>query len=215
MQTYTVGIVVYDDVEALDVFGPVEAFSCTTRLGGADASGSDRPFRILLVAASLEPVRCFNGPSVLPARTFRQFLDGEESLDVLIVPGGTGAFDLAGKVGDPSTADPELMDFLRKMDGRTQVMASVCVGAALLARSGLLDGRRATTHRGAFDLVTPYGPRVLWDKEHRWVEDGRYVSSAGVSAGTDMALYLVAKLMGWAVARTTEAFMEYRWQSTP
>src|SRR5207253_4347081 len=94
-------------------------------------------------------------------------------------------------------------------------MTSVCTGAAVLALAGVLDGRHAATNHQAFAWVTTFGPRVLWDNVSRWVDDGRYVTSAGVSSGTDMAFYLVNRLAGRAVAETAAKEAEYDWHHDP
>ena len=101
------------------------------------------------------------------------------------------------------------------MDARVPIMASVCTGAAILARAGVLDGLPAATNHTAFDWVTSFGPRVLWDNVSRWVDAGKYVTSAGTSAGTDMALYLVARLAGPVVAEAAAKSAEYDWRRDP
>ena len=94
-------------------------------------------------------------------------------------------------------------------------MTSVCTGAAVLARAGVLDGRPAATNHAAFEWVTRFGPRVLWDNVARWVDAGKYVTSAGVSAGTDMAYHLVSRLAGRAVAEAAAIGAEYDWHRDP
>jgi transcriptional regulator GlxA family with amidase domain len=94
-------------------------------------------------------------------------------------------------------------------------MTSVCTGAAVLARAGLLDGRTAATNHGAFAWVAEQGPKVLWDSVSRWVDAGRYMTSAGVSAGTDLGFYLVSRLAGRAVAENAVAAAEHDWRRDP
>ena len=94
-------------------------------------------------------------------------------------------------------------------------MTSVCTGAAVLARAGLLDGLPAATNHSAFGWVAQQGPNVLWDSVSRWVDAGKYVTSAGVSAGTDMGFYLVSRLAGRAVAENAVAAAEYDWHRDP
>jgi transcriptional regulator GlxA family with amidase domain len=101
------------------------------------------------------------------------------------------------------------------MDKRCKLTSSVCTGAAVLAASGLLDGRPAATNHQAFAWVTSFGPRVLWDNVSRWVDAGKYVTSAGVSAGTDMAFHLVDRLAGRAVAEAAVKQAEYDWHRDP
>lgn len=101
------------------------------------------------------------------------------------------------------------------MDKRVRIMASVCTGAAVLARCGFLDGLPAATNHGAFGWVSQHGPRVLWDSVARWVDAGKYVTSAGVSAGTDLGFYLVSRLAGRAVAEAAVMAAEYDWHRDP
>jgi transcriptional regulator GlxA family with amidase domain len=101
------------------------------------------------------------------------------------------------------------------MDGKVRIMASVCTGAAVLARAGLLDGLPAATNHAAFGWVVSHGPKVLWNSVARWVDAGKYVTSAGVSAGTDMGFYLVMRLAGRAVAENAVSAAEYDWHRDP
>jgi transcriptional regulator GlxA family with amidase domain len=108
-----------------------------------------------------------------------------------------------------------LVAWVQAMDKRVPLMTSVCTGAAILARAGVLDGVPAATNHQAFAWVTGFGPRVLWDNVARWVDAGRYVTSAGVSAGTDMAYHLVSRLAGRAVAEVAAIGAEYDWHRDP
>ena len=101
------------------------------------------------------------------------------------------------------------------MDKKVRIMASVCTGAAVLARCGFLDGLPAATNHSTFGWVAAQGPLVLWDSVARWVDAGKYVTSAGVSAGTDMGFYLVSRLAGRAVAENAVAAAEYDWHRDP
>jgi transcriptional regulator GlxA family with amidase domain len=101
------------------------------------------------------------------------------------------------------------------MDARVDLMTSVCTGAALLAKAGLLDGKPAATNHGAFGWVVQQGPRVLGDNVSRWVDAGKYVTFAGVSAGTDMGFYLVSRIAGRAVAEVAVRADEYNWARDP
>jgi len=101
------------------------------------------------------------------------------------------------------------------MDRKVPLMVSVCTGAAVLARTGLLDGRPAATNHTAFDWVAQQGPKVRWDRVARWVDAGKYVTSAGTSAGTDLGFYLVSRLAGRAVAEAAARAAEYDWQRDP
>jgi transcriptional regulator GlxA family with amidase domain len=101
------------------------------------------------------------------------------------------------------------------MDKKVRIMASVCTGAAVLAKCGFLDGLPAATNHGSFAWVAQHGPLVHWDSVARWVDAGKYVTSAGVSAGTDLGFYLVSRLAGRAVAETAVMAAEYDWHRDP
>jgi transcriptional regulator GlxA family with amidase domain len=131
-----------------------------------------------------------------------------------MVPGGGGTWPLLDETSDPKSV-AMLLDWMRAMDKKVRIMASVCTGAAVLAKCGFLDGLPAATNHSAFGWVTPHGPLVLWDSVARWVDAGKYVTSAGVSAGTDMGFHLVSRLAGRAVAENAVAAAEYDWHRDP
>ena len=152
------------------------------------------------------------GPVVqpsLPAQTFgvtkTSSLAACPALDVLMIPGGMGSraavknASLVGWVGAKAAATPRVF--------------TVCTGAALLAQSGALDGRRATSNKIAFQWVASTGPRVQWECSARWVRDGKFLTTSGVAAGTDGALALIADVDGETTARRAAAWAEYAWQS--
>ncbi len=190
-----VGGLLYPGFEMLDLFGPLEMFSL---LGGSRV-------RICTIATRAGPVRTAmgadppSGPEVLAEYGVAQAPD----VDVLIVPGGFGTF--------PALGDEALLDYLRAQAERDTIVASVCTGAALLAKAGLLDGRRATTNKQFFDLVRAQGPTVDWVEAARWVDAGRVVTSSGVSAGMDMALALIARLIDADSAEAVAVAAEYTW----
>jgi len=111
--------------------------------------------------------------------------------------------------------DEQVLSWLREAHAHSRWTTSVCTGAAVLARAGLLDGRPAATNHGAFAWVAQQGPEVLWDSVSRWVDARRYVTSAGVSAGTDLGFYLVSRLAGRAVAENAVVAAEYDWRRDP
>jgi len=154
------------------------------------------------------PVASYNGPRVVPDLFRDDALEHE--FDVLLIPGGMGLRWLL----DPDEIDDRdaLFDWLIAMDERVQIVASVCTGSALLAAAGLLDGKPATSNQESFAWVATFGPRVLWDNVSRYVDAGKYVTSAGVSAGIDMAFHLVERLCGRAVAEIAAKTAEYPWQ---
>lgn len=219
--TMRIGILVFADFEPLDVWGFAEAFTISRFIGTGYRSPPPYPFEIVLisnevkppggVAAVPAPVKSVNGPRVAPDLFRDQAL--EEHFDLLMIPGGAGVRPLLDERNPDAVA--ALIEWVKAMDGRVRLMTSVCTGAAVLARTGLLDGSPAATNHQAFATVTPFGPHVLWDNVARWVDAGRYVTSAGVSAGTDMAFHLVARLAGRAVAETAAMAAEYDWHRNP
>jgi transcriptional regulator GlxA family with amidase domain len=121
----------------------------------------------------------------------------------VLVPGGFGTI--------AECNNEVFMDWLRKRAEKAEIMMSVCSGSALLAKAGLLDGRRATSNKQYFQLAVNQGPKVDWVKEARWVDDGNRVTSSGVSAGMDMALAVIARLYGATVAEKVANGTEYQW----
>ncbi|AVS70528.1 DJ-1/PfpI family protein [Paracidovorax avenae] len=220
-RTQRIGILVFPDFEPLDVWGFVEAFSIARFIGTSYTQPPGPcPFQIALISnecspatgdAAPAPVRSFNGPRVAPDLFRDQAL--QEPLDLLMVPGGRGVNSLLE--GPDAAGLAALLDWLRSADGRVPVIASVCTGAALLAKAGLLDGMPAATNHQAFGWVAGFGPNVLWDNTSRWVDAGKRVTSAGVSAGTDMAWDLVSRLAGRAVAEAAALAAEYDWHRDP
>jgi putative intracellular protease/amidase len=210
--TQRVGIFVFDEFEPIDVFGFAEAFAIARFLGQEYSEPPPYPFAVTLIARSVEKVRSMNGPAVLPDCDMQQAL--AEPPDVLMIPGGKGTWPLVDERADPAGV-AALLEWVRKMDGKAQLITSVCTGAAVLARAGLLDGRPAATNHGAFAWVAGQGRKVLWDSVSRWVDAGRYVTSAGVSAGTDLGFYLVSRLAGSAVAENAVTAAEYDWHRDP
>jgi len=191
-------VLLFPEFEPLDAFGPVEAFVIAEWPG----SGPDdpRPFRVVTVAQESGPVAMRGGVRVTPDHD----LTSCPTLDVLLVPGGPGTRS--------QHRNPALLRFISARATAVEVLASVCTGAVLLSNAGVLSGVEATTNRRAFDWVVSASPSdVRWDRTRRWVDAGRIVTSAGVSAGTDMALYLVERLAGQDVARAAATRMEYRW----
>jgi transcriptional regulator GlxA family with amidase domain len=201
-RTRAVGLLLFPGFEPLDAFGPVEAFVIAEWPGAAPDAA--RPFRLITVAERGEAVAMRGGVRVLPDFDVASC----PALDVLLVPGGPGARE--------AYRDRALLDFIAGRAATLEVLASVCTGAALLGAAGVLTGQAATTNRRSFDwVVSASPPGVRWDRVSRWVDAGRIVTSAGVSAGTDMALHLVERLAGPEVAEAAARRMEYRWERSP
>jgi len=183
-----VGAVLFEGFELLDFYGPLEMFGLVE--GGA---------RMDVVAEKAGPVRSSVGPSGMADAT----MAGSGGFDVLLVPGGIGT--------RREMARPQFLGELRRLAEASRVVATVCTGSLLLARTGLLDGRRATSNKRAFQQVKAYAPKVEWIARARWVEDGKYFTSSGVSAGMDMALAVIARLSGREASLQVASRAEYGW----
>jgi len=210
MDRLNVGILLFDGVEVLDFCGPFEVFSRTRLEPGTASRQSDEsaPFRVFTVAREkvegtfdkdddVVPVTATGGLRVLPDTAF----ENTPVIDILVVPGGVGTRSLLN--------DRLTLDFIRWASGRARITCSVCTGSLLLAKAGLLDCRRATTHWSSLDLLATLGKNIKVQKNRRFVDDG-LVTSAGVSAGIDMSLYVVERLCGSKIASDTARYMDYR-----
>lgn len=186
-----IGIVLFEQFETLDVFGPVQML------------GRLPDYELVAISENGASVTSSQG---LPAGVHHSF-GSTPQLDGLLVPGGQGT--------RREIDNPALLDFLRRQSEGAAWVASVCTGAALLAKAGILDGRRATTNKIAFDWVAGQSKQVDWQRRARWVVDGRFWTSSGVSAGTDMALALVQHLYDRPTARETARGAEYVWSEDP
>jgi transcriptional regulator GlxA family with amidase domain len=159
-----------------------------------------QPFQVYTVAEILKPVIARNGLSVNPSYQ----LSDCPAPDILLIPGGLGT--------RREMHNAVLIDWIRDRAVNTELILSVCTGALLLAMAGLLDGLEATTHHGAIDLLREMAPRTRVNPEKRFIDNGKVIVSAGISAGIDMSLYVVARLLGDAEARKTARYMEYDWK---
>jgi transcriptional regulator GlxA family with amidase domain len=195
-----VGILIFDEVEVLDFCGPFEVFSVARRPGANSQDESNRPFAVFTVAQTPATVRTRGGLRVEPHFT----LENHPPIDILVVPGGWGT--------RREIDNPVIIDWIRRVATETQLNTSVCTGAFLLAQAGLLEGRRATTHWGSLDRLEQTFPQVQVLRQDRWVNEGKVVTSAGVSAGIDMSLHLVERFLGTQAAEQTARQMEYTWQ---
>jgi transcriptional regulator GlxA family with amidase domain len=193
-----VAILIFDDVEVLDFCGPFEVFS-TARPAGEN-NDEARLFEVVTIAEEARTIRCRGGLLVQPHHT----IAAHPVLDILVVPGGWGT--------RRERRNDRLLDWIVDQDRSTKITASVCTGAFLLAERGLLDGRRATTHWASIEWMRQQYPDVLMVEDERVVDAGHIVTSAGVSAGIDMALHLVSRLHGRETAGWTARRMEYDWQ---
>ena len=196
MSQKRVGILIFPDVEVLDFCGPFEVFS-VTRLNESKGREEPSPFEVLLVAESLEAISTIGGMRVLPNRTLRTC----PPIDILLVPGGWGTRQ--------EMSNPRLIAWVKKRTQQVELLASVCTGALILGSTGLLDGRTATTHWKSLDLMSQRFPSVKVDRRRHVVVDGRIITSAGISAGIDLALHIVQHYFGKRAAHATARHMEY------
>jgi putative intracellular protease/amidase len=191
-RTRTLGAIFYEDFELLDMYGPLEMF------------GSIGPeLEIVCVAERAGEVKSAQGPKAVAERSFADC----PALDLLLLPGGVGTL--------PQLGNEVLFEFLRVRAQSAEVTMSVCSGSALLAKAGLLDGRRATSNKQFFSLASGQSEKVDWVEAARWVEDGPFVTSSGVSAGMDMAIAVIARLWGDARANQIATLTEYEPQRDP
>ena len=198
MNRKRIGILIFPDVEVLDFCGPFEVFS-VTRLNEAARREEPSPFEVLLVAEQTDPVLTTGGMQVTPQHT----LESCPPLDVLVVPGGWGT--------RAEIKNARLLAWIRERAKQVETLTSVCTGSMLLGQAGLLDGRHATTHWRSLQWMRDSFPSVTVEEKLHVVEDGHVLTSAGISAGIDMALRVVARYHGEAVAKNTARNMEYRY----
>jgi len=199
MTRRNVGILIFENVEVLDFAGPFEVFSRTRTVPGPESRRSDdsAPFYVFTVAKSKDPIAATGGLIVVPHHDFSD----APRIDLLVVPGGFGT--------RPLLHDEETLEWIRRTAAASQQVTSVCTGSLLLGKAGLLEGKRATTHWAALDLLESLGTGADVQRELRVVDDG-IITSAGVASGIDMAFYVVERLCGRDVADETARYIEYR-----
>ena len=196
----TVGILIFDDVEVLDFAGPFEVFSRTRTVAGADSRRTDdsAPFRTFTVARTSDVITAIGGLKVVPHHSWAD----APPIDILVVPGGFGTRALLN--------DEATLSWIRQTANRSRQMTSVCTGALLLAKIGLLQGKRATTHWAGLDLLASIDPTIQVQRDRRVVHDVIF-TSAGVSAGIDMSFAVVEQICGREIALETAHYIEYPW----
>ena len=200
MSKLSVGIFIFDDVEVLDFAGPFEVFSRTRTVAGADSRRTDdsAPFEVFTVARSRDAITAIGGLKVIPHFAWSD----APAIDILVVPGGFGTRALL--------TDAAALAWIRETAGTSRQVTSVCTGALLLAKIGLLQGKRATTHWAGLELLATIDPTIQVQRERRVVHDGIF-TSAGVSAGIDMSFSVVERICGRDVALETAHYIEYPW----
>ena len=193
-----IAILVFDEVEALDLGGPYEVFTTATRMQQRLQPGAPAPFAVQCVARSMAPVRARAGLRVLPDADFAT----ATAADVLIVPGG---------VVDAAAACAETRAWVARTAQGAQITASVCTGAFILAAAGVVAEGPVTTHWEDIADLRAQFPHLEVQENVRWVDRGALVTSAGISAGIDMSLHLVTRLMGEALSKRTARQMDTPW----
>ena len=229
----SIGFLIFDGFELLDVFGPLEMFSILSRfkdihlylISGNIETSSNR----LLVKS--DPIHkrltlgkhpSWEGPII----TADYAIDNSPEFDILIVPGGYGTRDIIETEPDLELGLPlvhnkyfihnqPIIDFIKKRSESAKCIVSICTGSVLLAVAGVLDNIHATTNHAAYEWATSIPSKVKWQKGPRWVEDGKILSSAGVSAGIDCTLHFITLLYGPDISRKVAEYAEYEWKEKP
>jgi transcriptional regulator GlxA family with amidase domain len=184
----TLAALVFPGFETLDYFGPIQMFG-----------GFGEELEIITVAKRRDPVPSAHGQRIVADRTIAE----KNDYNLLFIPGGDSALI--------ESEDDVLMQWIREASANAERVMAVCTGTVLLGMTGVLDGRKATTNKLDFTKTVHLAPRVQWVKEARWVEDGKFFTSSGVSAGMDMALAVMADLYGIAMAEQIAESCEYEW----
>ena len=199
----TVGIYLFDNVEVLDFAGPFEVFSVAQRLHAMASSKPDEQlFDVVTVAEQKKPVIARGGLNVMPGYA----IDYHPDLDILIVPGG---------VVDMELKKQKVVSWIGSTADSSEITASVCTGAFLLAHAGVLDDKVVTSNWEDIDELRRRFPEIEVQGQQRWIDQGHIVTSAGISAGIDMSLHLVSMLTGAAHAAKTAKQMDYDWNLNP
>lgn len=191
MSKVQVAILLFDEVEVLDFAGPFEVFSVTAQLSGYQS------LEVKTVAKTKSLIHAKNGLQVKP-----DLGTGElNQVDILIIPGGDGSKAVI--------QDEELLEWIDCLIENAQTVFTVCSGARILAKLGYLQGQRFTTHHEVFEDVLAIEPSAVPDKRARFVDNGKFMTAAGVAAGIDLSLYVVEKYFGEEVKKKTARYMEY------
>ena len=198
MKKINVGIFIFDEVEVLDFAGPFEVFSRTRLLKGAESrrSNDSAPFNPFTVSIDTKPLTATGGLKIIADYTFNNF----PKIDILIVPGGYGTRTLLN--------NEILLKWIKAVSDKANITASVCTGSLLLAKAGLLEGKRATTHWGAIEALKSISKDIQVITERRVVND-EIITSSGVSSGIDMAFMIVENLYGEEVSSDTAKYIEF------
>lgn len=204
------GVVVFPGFQALDVFGPLDALNLLSwqyKLNLTIIASDLNPVSTKARSAAMNPKNSTFAESIVPTHAFAT---APQDLEVLLVPGGIGT--RAPDIGP-------LLEFIKSTYPRLRYLLTVCTGSGLVARTGLLDGKRATTNKAAWAEVVPLGPKVKWVNQARWTSDGNIWTSSGVSAGIDMVFAFIEEVYSAEVATLVANQMEYTrtvdWRDDP
>lgn len=198
--TRNIGIYIFDEVEVLDFAGPFEVFCTASRVRARIEPESSRPFEVFTIGDGKETVQARGALTMLPNFD----ISAHPPIDVLIIPGGIVTAELDKDV---------VVQWISQIAKGAEITASVCTGAFLLGKAGLLVGKTATTHWEDIADLRMMFPDISVKENTRWVDEGTVITSAGISAGIDMSLHLVARLEGEELARKTARQMEFDWKS--
>lgn len=190
----TVTLLLFPDVEVLDFAGPFEVFSVASEVR------QPAPFRVITVADGASPVAAVGGLNVAPHFN----LATAPQADVLIIPGGKGS--------RPAMREAKILDWVARQADKAEVVASVCTGALILGKLGLLDGLAATTHAGAIGELRAVSDKIDVRPAARFIDNGKYLTSGGITAGIDMSLYLLKRLTDQQLVDLVVEEMEYDWR---
>lgn len=196
--TLNVGIYLYNEVEVLDFAGPFEVFSTASRVNARIEPESNKLFNVFTVAENMNPLFARGGLQIVPEHS----ISDHPEINILIVPGGIITNELEKE---------HVVSWVMKSSNNTNITGSVCTGAFLLAKAGLLKTKAATTHwEDIHDLKSMF-PDIIIKKNVRWVDEGAIVTAAGISAGIDMSLHLISRIASKDLANLTAKQMEFEW----
>ena len=190
---WNIGILIFNEVEVLDIAGPFEVFSITTY-----PDNNEKPFTVKTVAQTKDIITARNGLKIQPEYDFND----APLFDILIVPGGYGAEEI-------EIRNKKVIEWIKETSNNISLLASVCTGAFLLAEAGLLDGKRVTTHWIDIDRLEREYPRLIMQRGVKYVDEGKVITAGGISAGINMSFHIVKKLLGEEIAKATAKRMEY------
>jgi len=192
-KNWRVGILLFNEVEVLDFAGPFEAFSIVSIPGQ-----SDKPFLVQTVSQYGKMIKTRNGLMVQPHFSF----DNAPDFDIVIVPGGYGAEEI-------EINNETVIQWIKKQSNKVELITSVCTGAFLLAKAGVLDDKQATTHWMDIDRLERQFPDVKVESNCKFIDEGSIITSGGISAGINMSFHIIKRLLGEDTAKTAAKRMEY------